>query len=170
MINALIAGERDPVVLADLAKKRLRLKTVELRRALVGRFGEHHASMLRLHLTHIDHIEMLIEGIDSQIDAKIAPFVDACRRLTTIPGVGETTAQVLIAEIGTDMAVFPTAQHLASWCGVCPGNNRSAGKQRSRRTNPASPWLTDALVQAAWAAARYSRSCPRTQGSAVGVD
>ena len=154
MINALIAGERDPVVLAGLAKKRLKAKTAELQRALVGRFGEHHAMMLRLHLTHIDHLNALIEGIESQIEAKIAPFADACRRLTTIPGVAETTAQVLIAEIGIDMAVFPTAQHLASWCGVCPGNNRSAGKQRSGRTNPASPWLTDALIQAAWAATR----------------
>ena len=110
--------------------------------------------MLRLHLAHIDHLNALIEGIESQIEAKIGPFNDACRRLTTIPGVGEMTAEVLIAEIGIDMTVFPTAQHLASWCGVCPGNNRSAGKQRSGRTNPASPWLTDALIQAAWAATR----------------
>lgn len=120
----------------------------------MGRFGEHHAMMLRLHLAHIDHLNALIEGIESQIEAKIGPFNDACRRLTTIPGVGEMTAEVLIAEIGIDMTVFPTAQHLASWCGVCPGNNRSAGKQRSGRTNPASPWLTDALIQAAWAATR----------------
>lgn len=154
MINALIAGERDPAVLAGLAKKRLKLKNAELQRALVGRFGEHHAMMLRLHLAHIDHLEALIEGIESQIETKIAPFNEACHRLVTIPGVGEQTAQVLIAEIGIDMSVFPTPNHLASWCGVCPGNNRSAGKQRSGRTNPASPWLTDALIQAAWAATR----------------
>lgn len=154
MINALIAGERDPVVLASLAKKRLKNKTVELQRALVGRFGDHHAMMLKLHLAHIDYLDSLIEGIETQIEAKIAPFSEACQRLETIPGVGEHTAQVLIAEIGADMSVFPTAEHLASWCGVCPGNNRSAGKQRTGRTNPASPWLTDALIQAAWAATR----------------
>ncbi len=158
MINALIAGERDPVVLADMAKKKLRVKIPELQRALVGRFNEHHSAMLRLHLHHIDQLDMMIEGIESQIDAKIVPFSEARQRLMTIPGVGETTAQVLIAEIGVDMSVFPTAQHLASWCGVCPGNNRSAGKQRSGRTNPASPWLTDALVQAAWAASRTKNS------------
>lgn len=158
MINALIAGERDPVVLASFAKRRLKSKTAELERALVGRFSEHHATMLRFHLTHIDHLDMTIEGVDTQIDSRISPFADACHRLTTIPGVGEQTAQVLIAEIGIDMGVFPTADHLASWCGVAPGNNRSAGKQRTGRTNPASPWLTDALIQAAWAASRTKNS------------
>jgi transposase len=143
MIDALIAGERDPIVLADLAKRRMRAKIPELQRALVGRFGDHHAAMLRMHLAHID-----------QLEAKLAPFADDVARLQTITGVGRMTAEVLIAEIGVDMSVFPTADHLASWCGVCPGNNQSAGKQRSGRTNPASPWLTDALVQAAWAAAR----------------
>lgn len=154
MIEALIAGERDPAVLADLAKKRMRSKIPELQRALVGRFGDHHAAMLRLHLAHIDQLDVFIVSIDEQIDTKLAPFADAVTRLQTITGVGRTTAEVLIAEIGVDMSVFPTAGHLASWCGVCPGNNESAGKQRSGRTNPASPWLTDALVQAAWAAAR----------------
>lgn len=154
MIDALIAGERDPVVLAELAQKRMRSKIPELRRALVGRFGEHHAAMLRLHLAHIDHLDALLADLDAQIDAKILPFAEGLRRLQTIPGVGLSTAQVLIAEIGVDMTAFPTAGHLASWCGVCPGNNESAGKRRSGRTNPASPWLTDALVQAAWAASR----------------
>lgn len=154
MIDALIAGERDPEVLADLAKKRMRAKIPELQRALVGRFGEHHAAMLRLHLAHIDHLDALIATLDADIEAKLVPFADAVRRLGTITGVGPMTAQVLIAEIGVDMSVFPTAQHLASWCGICPGNNESAGKQRFGRTNPANPWLSDALVQAAWAASR----------------
>jgi transposase len=154
MIDALIAGERDPEVLADLAKKKMRVKIPQLRRALVGRFGEHHAAMLRLHLDHIDHLDALINRLDAQIESKLGPFAEDLRRVRTITGVGPTTAQVLIAEIGVDMTAFPTAGHLASWCGVCPGNNESAGKQRSGRTNPASPWLTDALVQAAWAASR----------------
>jgi transposase len=150
----LIAGERDPVVLADLAKRRMRSRIPQLQRALAGRFGQHHAEMLRLHLAHIDHLDALIDRLDERIDAKLHPFADDLRRLQTITGVGVTTAQVLIAEIGVDMTAFPTAAHLASWCGVSPGNNQSAGKQRSGRTNPANPWLTDALVQAAWAASR----------------
>ena len=154
MIDALLDGERDPVVLADLALRRMRSKIPELQRALTGRFGAHHAAMLRLHLAHIDHLDALIDALDEQIDVKLAPFAEDLRRLQTITGVGRTIAEVLIAEIGVDMDAFPTANHLASWCGVCPGNNESAGKQRSGRTNPASPWLTDALVQAAWAATR----------------
>ena len=154
MIDALITGERDPVVLAELAKRRMRSKIPELQRALVGRFGDHHAAMLRLHLAHIDHLDRLIDELDAQIEGKLAPFVDDVARLRTVPGIGPITAQVLIAEIGVDMSEFPTADHLASWCGVCPGNNQSAGKQKSGRTNMASPWLTDALIQAAWAAAR----------------
>ena len=154
MIDALIAGERDPAVLADLAKTRMRSKIPELTRALHGRFGDHHATMLRFHLAHIDHLDATITSIDNQIDTKLVPFDEARRRLMTITGVGKTTAEVLIAEIGVDMSAFPTAAHLASWAGVCPGNNESAGKRRSGRTNPASPWLTDALIQASWAAAR----------------
>jgi transposase len=154
MIDALIAGERDPMALAELAQRRLRSKIPELQRALVGRFGDHHASMLKLHLAHIDHLDRLVADLDAQIEAKLVPFVDTARRYQTITGVGPLTAQVLVAEIGADMSVFPTADHLASWCGVCPGNNQSAGKQKSGRTNMASPWLTDALVQAAWAASR----------------
>jgi transposase len=154
MIEALIAGERDPAVLAELAKTRMRSKIPELTRALHGRFGDHHGAMLRLHLAHIDHLDATITSIDEQIDRKVVPFDEARRRLMTITGVGKTTAEVLIAEIGVDMSAFPTAAHLASWAGVCPGNNESAGKRRSGRTNPASPWLTNALIQASWAAAR----------------
>jgi transposase len=154
MIDSLIAGERDPVVLADLAKKRMGLKIDELRRALVGRFGEHHALTLRLHLSHIDHLDDLLAELDRTIEAKLAPFEAAVTRLQTITGVGATNAQVLLAEIGPDMSVFPSAGHLASWCGICPGNTESAGKQRSGRTNPSDHWLADALVQAAWAASR----------------
>lgn len=154
MIEALIAGERDSAVLAQLAQKRMRSKIPELERALRGRFGDHHARMLRLHLAHIDHLDALIADIEQQTESLIAPFDDVSRRLQTITGVGPGVAQVMIAEIGVDMSLFPTAGHLASWCGVCPGNNQSGGRQRSGRTNPGSPWLMDALTQAAWAAAR----------------
>jgi transposase len=121
-------------VLADLVRKRMRPKFPELTRALHGRFGNHHGAMLRLHLAHIT--------------------ISTRPLLMTITGVGKATAEVLSAEIGVDMSAFPTAAHLASWAGVCPGNNESAGKRRSGRTNPASPWLTGALIQASWAAAR----------------
>ena len=154
MVEALVEGERDPLILADLAQKRMRARIPELRRALVGRFNTHHAVMLRLHLRHIDDLDELIAALDEQIDATLTPFAADLARLTTITGVGVATAQVLIAEIGVDMSVFPTAAHLASWCGMCPGNNESAGKQRTGRTNPSNPWLATALVQAAWAAAR----------------
>jgi transposase len=157
MIEALIAGERDPVVLADLAKKKMRVKIPQLQRALVGRFGAHHATMVRLHLDHIDHLDTLIDRLNGRIANLLVPFADDVRRVQTISGVGPSTAQVLIAEIGVDMTAFPTAEHLASWCGAFPGNNQSAGKQRFGRTNPASPWLTDALVQAAWAGVTIPR-------------
>lgn len=139
MIDALIAGERDPEKLAELAMKRMRSKIPELTRALHGRFGDHHAAMLRLHLAHIDQLHALISELDAQIDAKIAPFAEAHHRLMTITGVGKTTAGVLIAEIGVDMNVFPTADHLASWCGVCPGTTSqresSAPGGPTRRTS-----------------------------------
>ena len=154
MIEALISGERDPLLLADLALKRMRAKLPDLRRALIGRFNAHHATMLRLHLRHIDELDAIVADLDLQIDALLVPFAEDLARLQTIPGVGKDTAAVLIAEIGVDMSMFPTAAHLASWCGVCPGNNESAGKQRSGRTNQSNQWLAGSLVQCAWAAAR----------------
>ena len=154
MIEAMIAGERDPQVLAALAQGRMRAKIPELVRALDGRFEQHHAQMLRLHLDHIDHLDASIATIDSQIDELIVPFADVRERLQTIPGVGQKVADVIIAETGADMDRFPDAAHLASWAGVCPGNNESAGKRFSGRTRKADVWLQAALVEAAWAAAR----------------
>jgi transposase len=154
MIEALIAGERDPARLADLAKGRLRVKIPDLVRALHGRFGEHHALLLRLHLDHIDHLDAAIATLDDRVDELIRPFADTRQLLTTIPGVGQRVAEVMIAEIGVDMGVFHSDAHLASWAAVCPGNNESAGKHYSGRTRKGNEWLTDALVQAAWAAGR----------------
>lgn len=154
MIEALIAGERDPKVLAQLARGRMRVKIPDLVRALHGRFATHHARLLRLHLDHIDHLEAAISALDAQIDEVIAPFAVIRDRLRTIPGIDQRVAEVIIAEIGVDMTVFATAGHLASWAGVCPGQHQSAGKRRSGRTRHGDPWLVTALVQAAWAAAR----------------
>lgn len=154
MIEALIDGQRDPDVLAELARGRLRVKIPDLVRALDGRFEQHHARLLRLHLDHIDHLEVSINAIDARIDEVIAPFAVTRDRLQTIPGVGKRVAEIIIAEIGVDMSVFPTAAHLASWAGLCPGQNESAGKSRSGRTRKGDKWLVSALTQSAWANAR----------------
>lgn len=154
MIEALISGERDPEVLAQLAKGTLRNKIPELVRALEGRFTDHHRLLLGLHLNHIDHLDQTIAVLDDQVEETIAPFHEARDRLVTIPGVGTRVAEVILAEIGFDMGRFPTAGHLASWGGLCPGNNESAGKHYSGRTRKGDRWLLDALTQAAWAASR----------------
>lgn len=130
MIDALIAGERDPRVLAELAQGRMRSKIDELTLALRGRFTEHHALLLRVHLDHIDQIDAHIATIDARLEARTVPFDRQLAHLVTMPGIAEVAARVVIAEIGVDMSIFPTAGHLASWAGLCPGNNESAGKHR----------------------------------------
>lgn len=154
MIEALIAGERDPEKLAELAKGQLRNKIPDLVKALDGRFGGHHATMLRLHLDHVDYLDESIEKLEARIDQLMGPFGQARDLLCTIPGVGQRVANVILAETGGDMSRFPTAGHLASWAGLSPGNDESAGKRRNTRTRPGNVWLTDALTQAAWSAAR----------------
>jgi transposase len=154
MLDALVAGERDPVVLAELAQTRMRSKIGELRLALDGGFDDHHALMLRLHLTHVDQLTASIDGLDEEVDRLIAPFAEQHRRLTTIPGVGKRNAEVIIAEIGVDMSRFPTAAHLASWAGICPGNHESAGKRRTGKARKGDAALRAALCESAWAAAR----------------
>lgn len=160
MLKALIAGERDPEVLAEHAKGRLRSKIPDLRRALRGRFREHHALMIGLSLQHAEYLEANIARLDTQIDKLIVehtsetglPFARARDRLATITGVAERAAECILAEIGADMTRFPTAGHLAKWAGVCPGNNITGGKRRSGRTIAGDKWLRDILVQCAWAA------------------
>jgi transposase len=155
MIEALIAGERDPEVLADLARRRMRQKIPQLREALAAsRFRAHHAAMLTEHLAHLDYLDTAISRLDTRIDEVMAPFADQRDRLTTIPGVGKRAAEVIIAEVGVDMARFPTAGHLASWAGMCPGNNESAGKHLSGRTRQGDPWLSGLLTECGWAARR----------------
>jgi transposase len=152
MLRALVGGETDPEKLADLARQRLRAKIPALRLALRGRVTEHHRFLLQVHLDHLEHLEGLIGRLGERIEGALAPFAGAADLLTTIPGVGRRTAEVLVAETGADMSRFPSAGHLASWAGMCPGNNESAGKRRSGKTTKGSRWLRAALVQAAWAA------------------
>lgn len=154
MLEALIAGERDPVVLAEYARTRMRPRIPDLRLALEGGFGDHHALLLRLHLNHVDQLTAAVDGLDVEVDRLIAPFAEAHRRLTTIPGIGKRNAEVIIAEIGVDMTRFPTAGHLASWAGMCPGNHESAGKRRSGKARKGDAALRAALCESAWAAAR----------------
>ena len=154
MLRALLAGERDVEVLAELAKGRLRKKLPELRLALEGRFNEHHALLVGLALDHLEYLEAAIAKLDAQIDAVMAPFAAARDLLDTIPGVAKRAAEVIIAEIGVDMSVFPSAGHLASWAGVCPGNNISGGKRHSGKPAKGDRWLGEVLNCCAWSAAR----------------
>jgi transposase len=154
MLDALVAGQRDPKILAELAKGRLRQKIPELEDALAGRFNEHHALMCGAMLARIDHADATITELTRRIEVLLDPHLAAVTLLVTIPGVAERSAQVILAEIGTDMSRFPTAGHLASWAGMCPGNNESAGKHGSGRTRHGSKWLGIALVEAAQAAGR----------------
>jgi transposase len=162
MLRALIAGERDPEALAELAKGKLRKKIPELRRALQGRFGDHHALLIGMSLDHIDHLEATMARLDDQIDTLFAtntneagiPFGQARDHLDTIPGVAKRAAEAIIAEIGVDMARFPNAGHLASWAGMAPGNNITGGKRGSGRTTNGDVWLGEILNQCAWSAAR----------------
>jgi len=154
MLTALVGGERDPMVLAELAKGRLRVKIPQLREAMRGRFRDHHALLIRLAMEHVEHLEAAIAALDDQVEAVMVPFAEARDRLDTITGVGKRAAECIIAEIGTDMTVFPTSGHLASWAGLCPGNNVTGGKRRSGKTNKGNRWLGEILNQCAWAAAR----------------
>jgi transposase len=154
MLDALVAGTTDPAVLADLAKGRLRAKIPALREALEGRFDELHALIVSSILAHLDFLDEAIDRLSEAIEEQLVPFERAVELLCTIPGIHKRTAQTIIAETGPDMTVFPTAKHLASWAGQCPGNDRSAGKRRSGRTRKGSRWLGIALTEAALAATR----------------
>jgi transposase len=154
MIDALIAGQRDPTVLAEMAKGRMRSKIAELQDALAGRFNEHHGLLCRAMLARIDQADATIAEMTTRIEELQDPHKAAVSLLVGIPGVSYRTAQVILAEIGTDMSRFPTAEHLSSWAGMCPGNNESAGKHRSGRTRHGDKWLRIALVEAGQAAGR----------------
>jgi transposase len=159
MLDALVSGTTDPEVLADLAKGRMRSKIPALREALQGRFSEHHALLIGAILSHLDFLDEQIELLSEAIEAKLGPFgAAAVELLCTIPGIKQRTAENVIAEVGTDMSQFPSARHLASWAGQCPGNHESAGKRRSGRTRKGSKWLNLALKEAAAAAVNMNGS------------
>ena len=154
MLEALIAGQRDPATLADLARRRMRSKIPALTEALTGRFGEHHAFMARLFLDRVDAHSADIARLDERIEAAMEPFRAARDLLISIPGFSRIVAEVFIAETGGDMSVFPSAGHLASWAGLSPGSNESAGRVKSTRTRPGNRYLKGVLGIAALAAAR----------------
>ena len=170
MLDALVSGTTDPEVLADLARGRLRAKLPALREALEGRFDHLHAVWIGAILNHLDFLDEQIASLTESIGEQIAPFEAAVELLCSIPGVQRRSAEALIAEIGVDMSVFPSAKELASWAGQCPGNDQSAGKRRSGKTRKGSKWLDWALEEAAlsatrskgtYLAAQYARLRPR---------
>jgi transposase len=154
MLAALIGGTRDPAQLADLAKRRMRSKIPALTEALTGRFSDHHAFLARLHLNLIDQHTAAIDKLTARIEVVIEPFRGARDLIVTIPGISTGVADVIIAETGADMTRFPSAGHLASWAGTCPGSNESAGRIKSTHTRPGNPYLKGALGIAAMSAAR----------------
>ncbi len=154
MLDALVEGTTDPELLADLARGRLRAKIPALRQSLEGRFDHLHVVWIGAILAHLDFLDEQIASLTEAIGEQIGPFERAVELLGTIPGVQRRTAEVIVAEIGTDMSVFPTAKHLASWAGQCPGNDQSAGKRRSGKSRNGSKWLDWALEEAALAATR----------------
>jgi transposase len=164
MLEAMIAGTHDPQVLAELARGRLRAKLPALREALAGRFRtEHHGLLVAQILAHLDYLDESVAFLSARIEQVIAPFSQQVALLATIPGVDRRTAEVLVAELGTNMGQFPSAAHLASWAGMCPGNHESAGKHGSGRTRKGSKWPRSTLVEAAKAAARAKDSYFRAQ-------
>lgn len=152
MLKALISGDRNASHLADLAKGTLRAKRGDLVEALSGRFRDHHAFLIRQMLTHVEELERRIEECSERVEECMVPFALERTLLETIPGVGRITAEALIAEMGVDMTRFPSSAHFASWAGLCPGNNESAGKRKSGRIRKGNIWLKTALVEAALAA------------------
>jgi transposase len=154
MLKALIAGSTDASEMAQLARGKLRAKIPQLEQALRGCFGAHQRFLIAQQLAHIDFLEETIEQLSAEIAERMRPLEEAIERLETIPGVGRRTAEAILAEIGPEMSRFPTYRHLASWAGMCPGNDQSGGKRRSGKTTKGNPWLRAALVEAAHAAGR----------------
>ena len=154
MLHALVEGDLTPEAMADLARGSLRSKQAQLVQALTGYLQAHHRFLLAEHLKHISDLQAAITRISAEIAERLHPYEDLLLRLETIPGIKRRLAEIILAEIGTDMRRFPSAQHLASWAGMCPGNHESAGKRLSGKTRKGSQWLRTALVEAAHAASR----------------
>jgi transposase len=158
MSKALIAGERDAERLADLARGLLRKKEPELREAPRGRVTDHHIFMLQGLLNHVEFLDRQIARFDARIEEQTRPFATALARLDTITGVARRSAEQIVAELGDDMRRFPTAAHAASWTGISPGNNESAGKRKSGKTRKGNRWLRATLIECARGAVRARNS------------
>jgi transposase len=163
LLEALIAGETDPERLVELTTGRLKAPRSQLVEALRGSVRQHHRFLLRLHLAQVDALRASVRQVEERLGETLLPFQERAALLMTIPGIRETAAQVIVAEIGIDMSRFPTAAHLVSWAGLCPRSDESAGKRRSTRIRKGAPWLKTTLVQAAWAASRTKGSYLRAQ-------
>ena len=162
MLKAIIAGETDPEVLAELALGLARKKHDALVEALRGQVTEHHRFALDFHLGIIEHLERSLSNLEQRVKILIEPIKEDTERLKTIPGVSDVVAEVIISEIGTDMSRFPTSSHLVSWAGLCPRSDESAGKRRSTRLRKSGTWLKTTMVTAAWAAVRTKNSYLRS--------
>jgi transposase len=149
MLNALIDGSTDVASMAEMARGKMRAKRGLLERALAGRMEAHQRFLLTEQLCHIDALDEGIARVGAEIAERMRPFAEALERLDTIPGIGQRMAEILVAEIGIDMRRFPSAAHLASWAGMCPGNQESAGKRKTGRTRKGNVWLRAALIEAA---------------------
>ena len=167
MICAIIQGENNPERLAGNARRRLKNKTEELKLALEGHVNDHHRFMLKLLWEQLLSVESLIQQLEDKIASQMGPFQQAVELIDEVPGIDRRVAHAIIAEMGIDMGQFPTDRHLASWAGMCPGNNESAGKRKSGKTTKGSRWLRQALVQAAWAASHVQDSYLAAQYSRV---
>jgi transposase len=154
ILSALVAGQTDPQALADLAKGRMRSKREFLAQAVIGRFTPHHAFLITEHLSQLDYLEDAVERVSAEITKRLADDQAALELLDTIPGVGQRAAEIMLAEIGTDLSRFPSAKHLASWAGICPGNKESGGKRLSGKTRNGNIWLRHVLFEVAHAASK----------------
>lgn len=163
LLDALVAGETNPERLVEVSSARLKASRSELVEALRGRVRDHHRFLLKLHLAQIDALTTAVRDVETRVGETLTPYRERASLLTTMPGISETTAHVIVSEIGVDMSRFATAGHLVSWAGLCPRNDESAGKRRSTRLRKGAPWLKTSLVQAAWGAVRKKNSYLRAQ-------
>jgi transposase len=154
ILEALVAGEADPRTLAELARGRLRTKRHLLAQAVVGRFSAHHAFLIAEHLSHLDYLEEAMERVSTEIAARLQDHQAAIDLLDTVPGISRRAAEIILAEVGADLSRFPSAKHLASWAGICPGNAASGGKRLSGKTRKGDPWLRQVLIEIAHVAAK----------------